>query len=78
MCIMVIYDIKDSVKHHLGTRVCMCKHWKNEKMQVVIPELWHSCVLFLVGVKNVKFNKGKNFIHMFKFDTENIEKIYDQ
>jgi len=35
-----------------------CKHsfthvklekWKNGKMQVVTPELWHSGVLFLVG-----------------------------
>jgi len=44
---MVIYDIKNGVR--------MCKHSKvrvntgKTKMQVVTPELWHLCVLFLAG-----------------------------
>jgi len=43
---MAVYDIKDSVKRrlHMYGR-------KNEKMQVVTPVLWHSCVLFLVRME---------------------------
>jgi len=48
---MAMYDKKDSVNtcKTLFTGVRTCKHWKNEKMQVFTPELWHLCVLFLVG-----------------------------
>jgi len=38
MRIMTVYNIKDSLS--------TCKHWKNKKMQVVTPELWHSCLIF--------------------------------
>jgi len=40
-CIMAIYDKKDSVNtcKTSFTRVCTCKHWKNEKTQVVTPYL---------------------------------------
>jgi len=48
-CIMAIYDKKDTYKTSF-THVCTCKHWKNEKTHVVTPDLWHSCVLFSVGL----------------------------
>jgi len=39
-CIMAIYYKKDSANtcKTLFTRVCKCKHWKNEKVQVVTPD----------------------------------------
>jgi len=48
---MAIYDEKDSVNlcKTSFTHVSTCKHWKNNKMQVVTPDFWHSCVLFSVG-----------------------------
>jgi len=51
MCIMAIFDKKDSVNtcKTSFTHVCTCKHWKNKKTQLVTSDLWHLCVLFLVG-----------------------------
>jgi len=51
-CIMAIYDIKDSVNTCKTSFTCVCtfKHRKDEKTQVVTPELWHLCVSFLVGI----------------------------
>jgi len=32
-----------------------CKHWKNKKTQAFTSELWHSSVLFLVGLAKSNF-----------------------
>jgi len=46
---MAVYDIKDSVSMCKTSKACV-NTGKTKKMQVIIPELWHSCVLFLAGL----------------------------